>query len=62
MRETSVAAEKQKLIYKEAYALFQANNLRPAQDKLKQALQEGETTFTPQLELLKVLIVGKPKM
>jgi tetratricopeptide (TPR) repeat protein len=59
MRETSVAAEKQKLIYKEAYALFQANNLRPAQDKLKQALQEGETTFTPQLELLKVLIVGK---
>ena len=59
MRETSVAAEKQKLVYKEAYALFQANNLRPAQDKLKQALQEGETTFTPQLELLKVLIVGK---
>lgn len=59
MRETSVAAEKQKLIYKEAYALFQANNLRPAQEKIKQALQEGETTFTPQLELLKVLIVGK---
>lgn len=59
MRETSVAAEKQKLIYKEAYALFQANNLRPAQDKIKQALQEGETTFTPQLELLQVLITGK---
>lgn len=59
MRETSVAAEKQKLIYKEAYELFQANNLRPAQDKIKQALQEGETTFTPQLELLQVLIVGK---
>jgi hypothetical protein len=45
MRETSVAAEKQKLIYKEAYTYFQANNLRPAQEKLKQALQEGETSF-----------------
>lgn len=59
MRETSVAAEKQKLIYKEAYAYFQANNLRAAQDKLKQAQQEGETTFTPQLDLLQVLITGK---
>ncbi|MBX2895140.1 MAG: hypothetical protein KF763_06845 [Cyclobacteriaceae bacterium] len=59
MRETSVAAEKQKLIYQDAYTLFQNNNLRAAQDKLKQALQEGETTFTPQLELLQVLITGK---
>ncbi|HRF34705.1 MAG TPA: tetratricopeptide repeat protein [Cyclobacteriaceae bacterium] len=59
MRETSVAAEKQKLIYKEAYTYFQANNLRPAQEKLKQALQEGETSFTPQLELLQILITGK---
>jgi tetratricopeptide (TPR) repeat protein len=59
MRETSVAAEKQKLIYKEAYTYFQANNLRAAQDKLKQAQQEGETTFTPQLDMLQVLITGK---
>jgi hypothetical protein len=59
LRETSVAAEKQKLIYQDAYTLFQTNNLRAAQDKLKQALQEGETTFTPQLELLQVLITGK---
>jgi len=69
MRETSVAAEKQKLIYKEAYTYFQTNNLRPAQEKhnnlrpaqekLKQALQEGETSFTPQLELLQILITGK---
>lgn len=59
MRETSVAAEKQKLIYKDAYALYQANNLRAAQDKIKLAMQEGETAFTPQLELLKILITGK---
>ncbi len=59
LRETSVAAEKQKLIYKEAYAFYQANNLRPAQDRIRLAMQEGETSFTPQLELLKILIVGK---
>ncbi|MBI3220694.1 MAG: hypothetical protein HYZ44_14360 [Bacteroidetes bacterium] len=59
LKETSVAAEKQKLIYKEAYALFQKNNLRAAQDKIDQALQVGETNFTPQLDLLKVLIVGR---
>lgn len=59
MRETSVAAEKQKLIYKEAYAYYQANNLRAAQDKIKLAMQEGETGFTPQLELLKILVTGK---
>lgn len=59
LRETSVAAEKQKLIYKEAYTFYQANNLRPAQDRIRLAFAEGETTFTPQLELLKILIVGK---
>lgn len=59
MRETSVAAEKQKLIYKEAYAYYQANNLRAAQDKIRLAMQEGETGFTPQLELLKILVTGK---
>lgn len=59
LKETSVAAEKQKLIYKEAYAFYQANNLRQAQEKIKLALQEGDTGFTPQLELLKILIVGK---
>lgn len=59
LKETSVAAEKQKLIYKEAYALFQKNNLRAAQDKVEQAVQVGETNFTPQLELLKVLITGR---
>jgi tetratricopeptide (TPR) repeat protein len=59
MRETSVTAEKQKMIYKEAYALFQANNLRAASEKINLALREGETSFTPQLELLKILVAGK---
>ncbi len=59
LKETSVAAEKQKLIYKEAYALYQKNNLRAAKEKVDQALQVGETNFTPQLDLLKVLILGR---
>jgi len=59
LRETSVAAEKQKLIYKDAYALFQSNNLRAAAEKINQALEIGQTSFTPQLELLKIMITGK---
>jgi tetratricopeptide (TPR) repeat protein len=59
LKEASEAAEKQKIIYKDAYAAYQANNLRMAQDKLALAYQIGETAFTPQLDLLKVLMVGR---
>ncbi len=59
LKETNVAQEKQKLIYKLAYADFQRNNLRGAQEKIKQAKEIGETQFTPQLELLQILITGK---
>ncbi len=59
LKETSVALEKQKIIYKEAYADFQRNNLRAAQEKLKLARSIGETSFAPQLDLLQILITGK---
>ncbi len=59
LKETSVAQEKQKIIYKEAYTEFQHNNLRGAQDKIKLAQGLGETAFTPQLDLLLILITGK---
>jgi hypothetical protein len=59
LKETSVAAEKQKLIYKQAYAYYQKNNLRATNEKISQALQVGETGFTPQLELLKILVIGR---
>ncbi len=59
LKETSVAQEKQKIIYKEAYAEFERNNLRGAQEKIKLARSIGETSFTPQLELLQILITGK---
>lgn len=59
LKETSEVTEKQKLIYREAYEAYSANNLREAQEKTAEALKLGETTFTPQLELLKILITGK---
>jgi tetratricopeptide (TPR) repeat protein len=59
LKETSVAAEKQKLIYKQAYTSYQAGRLREAQEKITQALNLGETGFTTQLELLEILITGK---
>jgi len=59
LKESSIAAEKQKLIYKEAYENYQSGNLRVAQEKINQALKEGDTGFSQQLELLQILITGK---
>lgn len=59
IKETSALAEKQKLMYKEAYRYYQENNLKPAMDKVNEALGYGETNFIPQLELLKVLITAR---
>ncbi len=59
LKETSEAADKQKLIYKEAYADFENGHTQHSQEKLNQALALGETNFTPQLELLRILITGK---
>jgi tetratricopeptide (TPR) repeat protein len=59
MKETSVATEKQKMLYKQAYTAYNQGNLREAQEVTAKANQLGETSFTPQLELLKILITGK---
>lgn len=59
LKETSVATERQKFIYKEAYSAYQTGNLRLAQEKISEANLIGQTDFTPQLELLKILITGK---
>lgn len=59
IKETTALAEKQKLMYKDAYALYQQNNLKPAMEKVNEALASGETTFLPQLEFLKILIMGR---
>ncbi len=59
IKETTALAEKQKLMYKDAYLFYQQNNLKAAMDKVDEALQAGETTFVPQLELLRILIMGR---
>jgi tetratricopeptide (TPR) repeat protein len=59
LKETSVTTEKQKLIYKDAYDAYRNNNLREAQEQTAQGIALGETGFTPQLELLQILIMGK---
>ncbi|MBS1505311.1 MAG: tetratricopeptide repeat protein [Bacteroidetes bacterium] len=59
IKETTALAEKQKLIYKEAYSQFQQNKLKAAMDKVNEALALGETSFTSQIELLKILITGR---
>lgn len=59
LKETSVAAEKQMDIYKSAYYDFENGRSQESQEKLNQAFALGETSFTPQLELLKILITGK---
>jgi len=59
LQETRVAAEKQQVIYKEAYEAYLAGNLRLSQEIIQKAKAMGETSFTPQLELLEILITGK---
>lgn len=59
LEESSLAVEKQKALYKEAYSAFGDNNLSHASEITKQALALGETSFTPNLKLLEALIIGK---
>jgi tetratricopeptide (TPR) repeat protein len=59
LKEASVTTEKQKLIYKDAYEAYRTGNLREAQEQTQTALALGETGFSSQLELLRILIMGK---
>lgn len=57
--ESSLTADKQKAIYKEAYEYFLAGNYTASTELLNQALKLETTPFTPQLLLLRILITGK---
>ncbi len=59
LKETSVAAEKQQAIYKEAYQDFKNGRSQDSQEKLNEAFELGETNFSSQLELLRIMITGK---
>jgi tetratricopeptide (TPR) repeat protein len=59
LKESSMAAEKQKVLYKDAYEKFQEQNFIGSLLKLDEAFALGETTFTPSLQLLRILITGE---
>ncbi|HYG04038.1 MAG TPA: tetratricopeptide repeat protein [Chryseosolibacter sp.] len=59
LQESSQAAERQKNFYKEAYGFFQAAAYKEADSTLDLAVMLGETSFTPNIELLRVLITGE---
>jgi len=59
LQESSQVAEKQKAIYKEAYAVFDAGHFDSANVIVQNALALGQTSFTPTLDLLKILIIGE---
>lgn len=59
LKESSETAEKQKGLYKEAYAYYEAENYIESSRIINEALALGQTIFSAQLELLKVLIIGK---
>jgi tetratricopeptide (TPR) repeat protein len=59
LKETSITGEKQKIIYKNAYEDFTKGQLVASTRKIDEAIALGESSFLPQLDLLKVLITGK---
>jgi outer membrane protein assembly factor BamD (BamD/ComL family) len=59
LKESSLAVEKQKELYKTAYEYFIADADSSASVVLAQASELGQTAFTPSIELLKILIAGK---
>lgn len=57
--EAREAVKQQEALYKEAYELFHDKRYTAAQQSIARAIDLGESSFTPQLELLKILITGK---
>lgn len=59
LHESGLAVEKQKALYKKAYEDFQARNYIGANFALEEADALGQTSFTPTLKLLPVLITAQ---
>jgi len=59
LKQSSQAVEKQKELYKSAYDYFTAADYPSSLQVVAQATDLGTTVFTPSLELLSILIVGK---
>lgn len=59
LKESSETVEKQKSIYKSAYDYYQKANYVDATQLIHEGLTLGQTTFSDNLELLRIMIVGK---
>jgi tetratricopeptide (TPR) repeat protein len=59
LQESSQVAEKQKVLYKEAYQIFEGGHYDSANHVVEEALRMGETSFNPTLKLLQLLVIGK---
>jgi tetratricopeptide (TPR) repeat protein len=59
LKESSQAIEKQKSLYKTAYEQFESGDYVLSVQTIEEAYAIGENSFSPNLELLKILIAGK---
>lgn len=59
LQESSIVAEKQKVLYRDAYTAFEHGQYDSSASLLDAAKKLGETLFTPSLELLEILVIGK---
>jgi tetratricopeptide (TPR) repeat protein len=59
LHESGLAVEKQKVFYKKAYEDFQNQNFIGAVNAIEDGLALGESSFSPNLKLLRILIVGE---
>jgi tetratricopeptide (TPR) repeat protein len=59
LKQNGEAIEKQKILYKTAYQQFVMDDYSGTLKIIEEAEQLGETSFIPNLELLKILVMGK---
>ncbi|WP_276367826.1 tetratricopeptide repeat protein [Chryseolinea sp. H1M3-3] len=59
LKESSQAVERQKTLYKKAYEEFEAEAYDSSLQTIEEAYAIGENSFTPSLDLLKILIAGE---
>ncbi len=59
LKESSETVEKQKSIYRSAYDYYQKANYVDAQQLINEGLSLGQTTFSDNIELLKIMVIGK---
>ncbi|MGC3945889.1 MAG: tetratricopeptide repeat protein [Chryseolinea sp.] len=59
MKESNLATEKQKSLYRDAYTSYSEGDYNRATALINEAHAIGVSAFTPTLQLLEILIVGK---